>query len=160
MDKLSAHGELQRFAVAADVCLDDRAHPEWERRELRDDESEISNYDLILEAIMRGHLVIDENGGAEILWVKPPTPEEKTLKLDPGNWPYSLAMLGFSGAQLNAQRSQAHERATGADNGCHMARAYMFLEVLAEIPGGTIAQLRNRRDCQLAIMLSKFIVSE
>lgn len=159
MDKVSAWAELERFAGAAGIHLDERAHPSWQPRPLRDDESEISDYDSLLAAIQDGRLEIDDIGGAKIVWRSGQPNGSDGLVLDPTKWNFSSAMIAFSGS-VTSPAGRNGQAASGADSGNRICKLYLFLETLSDTPPGTLQNVRHRLDCQLILHLAQFLLSE
>jgi hypothetical protein len=150
MDLVSAWAELDRFADAAGVELDERAGPEFEG-EIKDTESEVADYHPLLTALRRGDLEVDDLGGANVKFVRP-TGDVNCMALNPETWAYGHATKAM------AANNPAKKKKEG--DASRFERMNSFLETLSGTPRGTIQSLGHKRDVNLMVHLAAFLLSE
>ncbi len=148
MDRVSAWGELNRFAVAAEIELDERAHPDF-KGEVGEGESEVSSYDTLLEALECGHMVVSDEGNLTVKWRKPPREGETTMTFKPDAWPYGYAIRAYSST---TNRKKGEQDSLG--------NLHRYMETLARVNPSTLINLTKRSDVMLASVLGTFLISE
>ena len=153
LDAVSAWGELMRFADASGVELDERAEPGYEAPKEPTDESDVSDYSVVLKAIQTGYISISSTSVLTIHWRRPLN-ESDAFKLDPNTWPYGRALRAMETAPV----SKAAQERQGEEGG--IAKLHRFIETLGGKPLGALNDLGHKSDCMIVLRVGNIIASE
>lgn len=176
LDAVTAWHELARFAEAACIELDDRAHPEYDEdddtdeeiesaEKLVDDEprgeSDIADYDDVLMALRRGDITVDDRGALTVHWRQPPIKDRETLVFDPqqdngskpAGWPYSKAIQALATKPVAPAVSRRARKREKPQEESQMEKLANFCEVLSGYPKGSLSDITNKRDHELIVSL-------
>lgn len=151
MDKVSAWAELERFADAAGVALDERGHPDEDPLDDPDTESDVEDYPALIKAIRYGRIEIDDNGKLTVCWRRGPA--EGSLVLDPAKWRYAMALRAMSKTRVQGKRGKNKSPET-EDN---LKKLFVFLGCLGDKTEEYFWSLDDKLDAELALRLAGLI---
>lgn len=152
MDLETAWAELARFAAPAGVKLDERAAPGYGGDPVEDD-SPVTDYSELLDALQFGRVKIDNAGALAYTWHRAPFDGRNVFALNPEKWAYGKAMVIANGTAVSGD-NQAHGGAS--DN--NLTRMFGYLEALGRESPGTMQALTHRSDVELVMRIGKFLM--
>lgn len=163
LDEVSAWAELERFAAAVGVEMDDRAHPDYrpEPSDSDDEESKPSDYSTLLKALRRGWVTIGEDSSLSYTWVRVPAGLQDTLTISPldDSFPYGRAMRALSTSVVVTHKGRRKSDGETVEED-KLGRLDAFLEIASKSKRGSLLNIRHKRDRDIATAISAFMVSE
>jgi hypothetical protein len=142
LDRESAWAELCRFAEANQLTLDERSAPGW-KGEIGEKDTDPTDYSPVIDPIRKGQFEVSDTGALTVNLVRPNDGAPGKLVFDAATFHYGKAMMKMANA-----------------TGAKLGKMYIFLESLAGVPFGTIANLPGRTDINNMTHLAALMLSE